>query len=131
MMNRLATYTLIGVLGLMLIEANAYAADLQQCPKELLVNQVAQDVDTGWKEFNTHEKHPYIGVAFYEGSPDQKAMLAPLKEKKIKGGTIAYWNFPVVSVAYWMSCLYGETSVVVSQMLPIFEVLYTASIALA
>ena len=50
---------------------------------------------------------------------DQKAILAPLKEEKIKGGTIAYWNFPVVSVAYWMSCLYGETSVVASQMLPI------------
>jgi hypothetical protein len=96
----------------------ACASDFQQCPLELLVNQTAQGTVSGWKTFNSDEKYPYVGVSFSAGSPDKKAILAPDKEKKIKGGTLAIWHFTTSAEGYWVSCLYAETSATVARRLP-------------
>lgn len=101
-----------------LIGSVAYASDFRQCPLELLVNQTVQSTQSDWKTFNSNEKHPYVGVSFSEGPPDKKATLAPGKEKKIKGGTLAIWDFPTTAEGYWVSCLYAETSATVAQKLP-------------
>jgi hypothetical protein len=96
----------------------AYASDYQQCPLNLLVNQTVQNASSDWKIFNSYEKHPYVGVSFSEGEPDKKVILAPGKEKKVKGGTLAIWDFSPSDEGYWVSCLYAETSATVAQKLP-------------
>lgn len=94
------------------------AADFQQCPLALKVNQTTQSITSDWKIFNSDEKHPYVGVSFSEGSPDKKVILAPDKEKKIKGGVLAVWHLPTSAEGYWVSCLYAETSVTIARRLP-------------
>ena len=96
----------------------AFASNVQQCPLELQVTQTTQGTVPEWKIFNSNEKHPYVGISFSEGSPDKKAVLAPNKEKKIKGGTLSIWDFTASSEGYWMSCIYAETSATVAQKLP-------------
>lgn len=101
-----------------LIGGIAYSADFRQCPLELSIKQTLQNSQTDWKTFNSHEKHPYVGVSFSEGSPDKKVILAPSTEKKMKDGINATWEFSPSAEGYWVSCLYAETSVTVSQKLP-------------
>ena len=95
-----------------------YASDYQQCPLDLRVTQTAQISSSEWKIFNSNGKHPYVGVSFSEGEPDKKVILAPGKEKKVKGGTLAIWDFSPSDEGYWVSCLYAETSATVAKKLP-------------
>lgn len=96
----------------------AHASDFQQCPFELLVSQTVQGAQPDWSAFNSDKKHPYVGISFSEGSPDKRAILSPSKEKKIKRGILAIWEFPTSVEGYWISCLYAETSATVARKLP-------------
>ncbi|MBC7455278.1 MAG: hypothetical protein H7335_16595 [Massilia sp.] len=116
MKNTISNTLLITITSLM--TNVACASDFQQCPLELLVNQTAQSTMSDWKIFNSDEKHPYVGISFSEGSPDKKMILAPDKEKKVKGGVLATWHFPTSAEEYWASCLYAETSVTIARRLP-------------
>lgn len=81
------------------------------------MTQTVRNVIPGWQAFDSDQQHPYVGVSFSEGAPDQKTVLAPTTEKKIKGGTLAVWKFPVSATGYWVSCLYAETSATIATKL--------------
>ncbi len=89
-----------------------------QCPAALTVQQSADAGPDGWQVFNTHDKHPYVGVSFSEGPPDKKAILAPNSEKKAGGAKLAVWTLTKSAEGYWVSCLYSETSATVAKKLP-------------
>ena len=117
-MKNIKTSVFIATLALWLFGGIACAAELLQCPTELSVKQTIQGAIPEWQSFNSNQKHPYIGVSFSEGPPDQKVILAPDQENKIKGGTLAVWSFPASTAGYWVSCLYAETSAIVAHKLP-------------
>ena len=96
----------------------AHAQDLMQCPPVLKTKQSIDGEQTGWQAFNSHEKHPYVSVSFSEGTPNKKIILAPSSEKKVRGKLLAVWTLPKSTEGYWVSCLYGETSVTVARKLP-------------
>lgn len=96
----------------------AQAQDLLQCPPALKIQQNIDGEQTGWQALNSHEKHPYVGVSFSEGTPDKKIILAPSSEKKVRGALLAVWALPKSADGYWVSCLYAETSVTVARKLP-------------
>jgi len=96
----------------------ARGSDFVQCPSEVRVTETIQGNTSDWKAFDSDEKHPYVGISFSEGAPDQKLTLAPTQEKQTKGGILAVWDFTASSDRYWVSCLYAETSATVAQKLP-------------
>ncbi len=97
---------------------SSHAAEPDACPARLAVSQTTADANPGWKPFNSDEKHPWVGVSFSEGTPDQKVTLAPSSEKKIKGGTRASWTLTPSATGYWVSCLYAQTGAVIAKKLP-------------
>lgn len=116
-MNTLPIKSLISAAALS-ITSVVCAADFQQCPLKLAVKQTIQSTVSDWKAFDSNEKYPYVGISFSEGSPDKRTILAPDKEKNMKGGTLATWHFSASTEGYWVSCLYAETSATVARRLP-------------
>lgn len=105
-------------MGLAFSETLAYASDSLHCPEQLLVRQKVEKTPSDWQIFNSDEMHPYVGVSFSEGPPDQKVILAPAQEKKVKSRIFSLWKFLPSTQGYWVSCLYADTSVIVSKKLP-------------
>jgi hypothetical protein len=93
------------------------AADTFTCPSELRVAQEIGENVKDWKPFNSKDRHPYIGVSFSQGPPDEQVILAPSSEKKHRGNIIATWELPPSTDGYWVSCLYSKTSAVVVRKL--------------
>lgn len=70
------------------------AADLPQCPPEIMVRQTISQAPAPWASFNSDERHPYAGVSFSEGPPDQKVTLAPGKQTRARNGSVLRWSLP-------------------------------------
>lgn len=102
-----------------LFEQKALASDFYACPSELKVAANVSDSPSGWEVINTDDRHPYVGVSFSLGPPSDQAILAPDGARISQSGRIAVWHFPGSTVqAYWVSCLYAETSATLAKKLP-------------
>ena len=111
----------ISFLPLMMVSLfgqTARAADFYACPSELKVAANVSEPPSGWEVINTDDRHPYVGVSFSLGPPSDQAILAPDGVRTIKSGRIAVWHFSDTVQAYWVSCLYAETSATVAKKLP-------------
>lgn len=93
------------------------ASDLLVCPSVLDVEQTITSTHSGWSLLGTNGRHRFIGVEFSEGPPDQKAILAPSTESYEQSKMISIWIFPPSNQGYWVSCMYSNTSAVVTQRL--------------
>ena len=106
--------------GMVAHAADLTLQDIPQCPAELVVRQNVETSLTGWKAFNTHRTHPFLTVSFFDGPPEEKALLMPDSEKraekrgKVKTGV---WELSVVTNK-WVSCEYAGTSATVVMRLP-------------
>lgn len=96
----------------------ARGADFYTCPPELKVVTHVAVPPSAWEAINTDDLHPYVGVSFSLGPPSDRAILAPDGARKIQGGRMAIWHFPDSVQAYWVSCLYAETSASLTKKLP-------------
>src|SRR5262249_8420773 len=86
------------------------------CPPSIQVAQKASGVAAPGVAADSHPQNPFTTVRFYEGDPAQMAVLAP--SQHLTTPTPAdVWNFSMSKEGYWMSCVYGGTSMVVSQRL--------------
>jgi hypothetical protein len=97
----------------------AMADENPVCPAKI---SVAQNLDgnapEGWTRYDAKDDYPFSGVSFWSGTPDQKAQLAPSKEKR--NGTLsttATWVLPKSETAYWVGCEYSGTSVILAKPL--------------
>jgi hypothetical protein len=88
------------------------------CPTQIDVQQGARQPPSGFDTFNVGDSYPLINIQFSDGSPDQKAWLAPTSTTKAKNGTYSVWAFELPNDGIWMSCVYNRTSVVASVRLP-------------
>jgi hypothetical protein len=88
------------------------------CPQTLSVSQTIDAPVDDWSAFPSHDSHPWTGVSFSEGSPDQMVWLAPTEEHVIRGVKSATWRFLPSALGYWVACNYGSTSAYVARKLP-------------
>ncbi len=101
--------------------ANAANASGQtpSCPQEITVEQKATPPNSQWKPFDSQPRHPFLSVAFSEGDPSGRAILAPTRQQKTKQRQVDIWLFPESSLGYWLSCEYSGTSMTLSRPLDV------------
>jgi hypothetical protein len=87
------------------------------CPAEITVEQKATPPDPQWKPFDSQPRHPFLSVAFSEGDPSGRAILAPTRQQKTKQRQADIWLFPESSLGYWLLCEYSGTSMTLSRPL--------------
>lgn len=95
-----------------------FAADAVRCPPTIEVKQRLVSQTPGWSAASEEMLHQLAGLTFFDGKPEEKASLAPDREAKINGKTVATWTFNSGDRAIWVSCRYASTDVVLSRELP-------------
>ncbi len=121
MMNKTVMAFLLCVITavVMMMNVLAFAGDEIVCPPRLTVqHDITGNVPDDWQKHDDRSSHPFVNVMFSEGSPDLQIILAPIGKKKVKGKSIAEWEFPKSAVGYWVSCLYNNTSATIARKLP-------------
>ncbi|MBR8131561.1 MULTISPECIES: STY0301 family protein [Burkholderia cepacia complex] len=95
--------------------ASAVTAD---CPARIAVTQQldGQPPD-GWKNFYTQDTYPLATVRFWSGPPDRMTSLLPNRSRSESKSDIYIWSLAENSEDYWVSCDYGNTSVVIARPL--------------
>jgi hypothetical protein len=94
------------------------ASNAPVCPLEIQVEQKVIGLAADWKESDSDTQHRFVNVMFSEGEPSNQVILAPTKQKKGRRTLVNAWVFSPSATGYWLSCVYGGTSMVVSQRLP-------------
>ena len=89
-----------------------------QCPPALSVAQTAQAVPPGMRAFEVDPKHGWINAQLSEGSPDKLGWLAPDSTRKDKTGFTNVWTLSPSPDGNWLSCVYLDTSIILSSRLP-------------
>ncbi|WP_175712758.1 STY0301 family protein [Burkholderia ambifaria] len=97
------------------LPASAVTAD---CPARVTVTQQfdGQPPD-GWKNFDTQDTYPLAAVRFWSGPPDRMTSLVPSRSRSESKSDIYIWSLAENSEDYWVSCDYGNTSVVIARPL--------------
>lgn len=113
-----SAFALTLVMWICISSPMSLAADLPQCPPEIMVRQTISQSPAPWKTFNSDERHPYTGVSFSEGPPDRKVTLAPGKQTRGRNGSVLRWSLPPSKEGYWVSCEYAQTSATIASPLP-------------
>ncbi|HXS94338.1 MAG TPA: STY0301 family protein [Candidatus Limnocylindrales bacterium] len=91
------------------------AADFTGCPAQVAVSpqRIARAVP-GWTPLTAEDAiHRLASVTFYDGHPSEKASLAPDAENR----RVQTWTFAAQSRAYWITCGYSSTTVVLAREL--------------
>lgn len=96
----------------------AAAPDAQQCPARLAVIQRLDGPSPdGWKNYDTKRTYPLAGVRFWSGSPDRMATLMPNGSRSEGKQDVEIWSLAESDDDYWISCDYGNTSVMIARPL--------------
>lgn len=117
MRTSLASIGITALVALAFIPPSGASETRIECPPAISVAQAVTSTPEGWLAYGTRDQHPFMAVSFSFGSPDQKASLAPSKEKKKGKSTIATWIFPRSDTDYWIACEYAGTTAVVAKAL--------------
>ena len=88
------------------------------CPASITVSQVIDTPIADWASIPSHDSHPWTGVSFSEGPPDQMVWLAPTEEHSSHGVKVATWRLLPSPQGYWVTCNYSGTSATVARQLP-------------
>jgi hypothetical protein len=73
---------------------------------------------TGWKAFDTRKTHQFTTVMFFDGSPEDMALLMPNAEEKAGTEKTDIWELTPGAEGHWVSCEYAGTSATVAMKLP-------------
>ncbi|WP_157649911.1 STY0301 family protein [Burkholderia ubonensis] len=94
------------------------SAATAECPARIAVTQQldGQPPD-GWKNFDTQDTYPLATVRFWSGPPDRMTSLLPNRSRSESKSDIYIWSLAENSEDYWVSCDYGNTSVVIARPL--------------
>ncbi len=102
-----------------LLSLSSVASDAISCPATVDVQQRLTSMVDGWTPVIDDSPHKLIGVAFYDGPPQEKASLMYDDIKKTAGKEVATWRFPADSKRQtWMVCSYSGTAIQLSKSLP-------------
>ncbi|WP_269509024.1 STY0301 family protein [Burkholderia sp. IMCC1007] len=97
------------------LPASAAPAD---CPARVAVTQqIDGQPPDGWKTFNTQSTYPLASVTFWSGPPDRMTSLVPNRSRAESKSDIYIWSLAESREDYWISCDYGNTSVVIARPL--------------
>ena len=112
---RLLAIAALAYSSLVAVPASAATAD---CPARLAVTQQldGQPPD-GWKSFDTQSTYPLASVTFWSGSPDRMMSLRPTRSRSESKSDVYIWSLADNREHYWVSCDYGNTSVVIARPL--------------
>ncbi|MEK7916248.1 STY0301 family protein [Burkholderia contaminans] len=120
MLIRQKRYRLLAVAALayVLLVASPASAATMDCPARLAVTQQldGQPPD-GWKRFDTQSTYPLASVTFWSGPPDRMASLLPNRSRSESKSDVYIWSLAENREDYWVSCDYGNTSVVIARPL--------------
>jgi len=120
MLIRRKPYRLLAVAALSYVSlvASPASAATTDCPARLAVTQQldGQPPD-GWKRFDTQSTYPLASVTFWSGPPDRMASLLPNRSRSDSKSDIYIWSLAENREDYWVSCDYGNTSVVIARPL--------------
>jgi hypothetical protein len=98
------------------VSLRVVADDRPLCPSKISVAQnLLGKAPDGWSNYDAKGDYPYVGVSFWFGPPDKKALLAPSKEGQNSAGPVATWTFTKSDIDYWVACEYSRTNVVVAR----------------
>ena len=119
-------------IALSVLAAPAGAAPLA-CPPNLAVAQHAADPPAGFQAFEIDKRHVWINAQLSDGPPDEQAWLAPDSTKKSPKAFTNTWTLYASPRGTWLSCVYGDTSVMLSRRLPeglkVCEIRYDAGMS--
>lgn len=112
---RLLTITAFAFSSLTALPVSAATSD---CPARIAVTQQldGQPPD-GWKNFDTQRTYPLAGVTFWSGPPDRIMSLLPNRSRTEPKSDVYTWSLAEAREDYWVSCDYGNTSVVIARPL--------------
>ncbi|UTV55488.1 STY0301 family protein [Burkholderia arboris] len=112
---RLLTIAALACSPLAALPASAASTD---CPTRIAVTQQldGQPPD-GWKNFDTQNTYPLASVTFWSGPPDRMMSLRPNRSRSESKSDIHIWSLAENREDYWVSCDYGNTSVVIARPL--------------
>jgi len=94
------------------------AADAVRCPPTIEVKQRLAVPVPGWSVISEEPPHQLAGLTFFDGKPEEKASLAPDKQAKVNGKTVASWTFEASGRPIWVACRYSSTDAVLTRELP-------------
>ncbi|MCA7923277.1 hypothetical protein LGM35_12365 [Burkholderia cenocepacia] len=100
---------------LVALPASAAAAD---CPARIAVTQQLDgQPPEEWKSFDTQSTYPLASVTFWSGPPDRMMSLLPNRSRSESKSDVYIWSLAENREDYWVSCDYGNTSVVIARPL--------------
>jgi len=112
---RLLAIAALAYSSLVTLPASAATAD---CPARLAVTQwLDGQPPDGWKNFDTQNTYPLASVTFWSGPPDRMMSLRPNRSRSESKSDIYTWSLAENREDYWVSCDYGNTSVVIARPL--------------
>ena len=94
------------------------------CPQEIKTEQHPKTIPPGWSTSNdagnlTLEKsHLLTGTGFYDGPPEERALLAPTQTRKHGKNFSNLWKLDSGAGKYWFACNYNQTTVLLTKQLP-------------
>ena len=94
------------------------AADAVRCPLKIDVTQKLAVQAPGWSVMADDAPHQLAGLTFFDGTPQEKASLAPDKATPVNGKTVASWTFDAGGGPTWVACHYAGTDVMLTRELP-------------
>ncbi len=106
------------LLGIALVSTIAFAADPIRCPGAVEVHQQIATPVRGWTPAADPTPLRLAGITFFDGGPKDQASLAPDRESKDNGKTVATWNFDGSGRGIWVACRYASTNVTLTKELP-------------
>ncbi|MDF3084004.1 STY0301 family protein [Burkholderia sola] len=113
--HRLLAIAALASSSLVALPASAATAD---CPARLAVTQQLEgQPPDGWKNFDTQNTYPLASVTFWSGPPDRMMSLLPTRSRSESKSDIYIWSLADNREDYWVSCDYGNTSVVIARPL--------------
>ena len=94
-------------------------ADEVVCPPTIDVAQEIKNTPPDWEAFTDTVSLRFVNVSFSSGTPDKQMVLAPTSSTKRGSDLINVWEFfPSDQEDTWVSCLYNNTTIMLSRKLP-------------
>jgi hypothetical protein len=85
-----------------------------QCPAAIEVKEALAKPVVGWSESASPDPHPLAGVTIFDGKPEERASLVGTEKNLSKAERQSTWDL-ALGRAYWLSCSYANSSVVLSR----------------
>ncbi|HVO86967.1 MAG TPA: STY0301 family protein [Casimicrobiaceae bacterium] len=99
--------------------SSSFAASSQEpvCPETVNVQQVPLAPPAGWKASLSDARHRLETVTFFNGPPEEQALLVYDRWTRGKTTSVATWTLPRDARGYWIRCSYSATRVALSRKL--------------